>query len=125
MSLGSWRFPLSLLSLDEKAFELGRIRVGVNHGRREHVNGVQGRLPLVFCNPAVTPVNGNPDLIRLLAVNHHGLDTARDHSLGNVLAAGAAHFDFVTPAHPEIARQFNGNFDRSEEHTSELQSPMY
>src|ERR1051325_1002549 len=55
-----------LLELDEEALELGRIRVGIDHRRRQVIGGDERRAPGVFRNAAIAPVNRHADLIGLL-----------------------------------------------------------
>src|SRR5262249_24744678 len=46
----------------------------------------------------------------LLAINHHRLDSLRDHSFGNVLIAGAGYFDLLAASNAHLTRKLSRNF---------------
>src|ERR1700674_4414552 len=66
-----WGMFLYLLELDQEALEFGRVRVGIDHRRRQPVYDRPRILACIFLNSAVALVNGNADLVNLLAVNLH------------------------------------------------------
>src|SRR5512143_1761778 len=57
------------LDLDEKSLELRGIGVGVDDRRRQQVGGGERRPASVLGDPAVAPVDRDPDLIGLLSVD--------------------------------------------------------
>ena len=90
--------PHSLLHFDQESLELGRVRVGIDDRRRKQLAGCQRGLAFVFGDAAIAPVNRDADLVGLLAVDHHRLDAARHHRLGDVVAARAGHLDLLAAA---------------------------
>ncbi len=50
-------------------------------------------------------MNGNADLECLLAIDLHGLNSARDHSFRDVLATNAGDFYFFAAADASYARR--------------------
>ena len=50
------------------------------------------------------------DLVELLAVHHHGLDTLGYHRLGNVIAARAGDLYLLASAYAHLVGQFRGDF---------------
>src|SRR5437899_13063785 len=83
MPVGMMRL-LSLLELHEEALEFGRVRVGIDHGWRQQIDTGERGDHLVFRDAAIPPVDRYADLVRLLAVDQHRLDSLCDHSLGTV-----------------------------------------
>src|SRR3954466_11107348 len=69
--------PLDFFKLHHESLELGCVRVGVHHRRRQQVDAVPCRSARVFRDAAIPPMNGDANLIRLLAVNHHRFDAPR------------------------------------------------
>src|SRR5690242_21176055 len=59
---GLWP-PSCLLHLHQKPLELGRVGVGIDHRGRELIGRRQRRLALVLRDPAIAPVDRNPDLV--------------------------------------------------------------
>src|SRR5262249_2315292 len=54
--------PLDLLDLHQKAFELWRVSVGINHRRRKQIGWHAFVFRTAVTQPLVSPVNGNADL---------------------------------------------------------------
>src|SRR5215472_10023755 len=105
--------PLSsgLLNLHQKSFEFRCERIGVDCGGREKIGKSPRRFALVFRDATVAPMNGDADLVSLLAVDHHRLDPPGDERFGNVLAPGARNFDLFTAANPNLVCKLGGDFD--------------
>src|SRR5207249_3223566 len=101
MPVGMMRL-LSLLELHQEALELGRVRVGVDHGRRQQVHAVERRHACIFRDAAISPVDRDADLVRLLAVDQHRLDALCDHRLGDVRRTRARHLHCVAALDAEI-----------------------
>ena len=73
---------LGLLDLHQESLELRRVRVGIDRpSATTGSTSVFRRLALILGDAAEAPVNGNADLVGLLAVDHHRLDAPRDHRL--------------------------------------------
>src|SRR5258706_4626107 len=70
---------LSLLDLHEEPFVLGCVGVWIHSSRRKQVHGIERGLAFVFGDAAIAPVNRNADLLCLLAVDHHRLNSTRHH----------------------------------------------
>src|SRR5438067_4314375 len=86
------------LHFHQEALELWRIWVGIGRRRRKLVD-IRERSPtLVFGDAAEAAVDGDADLVGLLAVDHHRLDAARDHGFGDVMAARAGDLQFFAAA---------------------------
>src|SRR6266404_8193704 len=52
------------LDLHKEPFELGRVRVGIDHGRRQQIHRRERRPAGVFGDAAIAPVNRDADLVR-------------------------------------------------------------
>src|SRR5262249_34451186 len=61
---------------------------------------------------AVAPVNGDSDLVGLLAVDHHRLDALGDHGFGDVFAARTTDFQLLTAANAHLVRHFRRNLNK-------------
>src|SRR5262249_61544219 len=91
---------LCLFEFHKEALELRRVSIWIHAGWGKIIcRGLVG-LAFVFGNASVTPVDRDPDLICLLSINHHGLDSSRDHRFSYVLAASAGHFDQFAALEP-------------------------
>src|ERR1041384_1376737 len=95
---------LSLFNLHEEPFEFRRVRVRIDCGRRKMVRRHQRRFPFVFGNTAITPVNRQTDLVRLLTVDHHRLDSSRNHRATDVLPTSTRNSHVFTAADPHLVR---------------------
>src|SRR5215472_3299106 len=91
-------FPaaLHLLDLYQKSLKFRRIRVRIDHRRRECIRKRLCRPAFIFRNAAEPPVNGDSDLESFFAVDLHRLDSPRHHRLRDVMTARAGHFDFLS-----------------------------
>ena len=58
----------TLLQLHQEALELGRVGVGIGNRGRKHIGAVQRGLAFILGNAPIAPVNGDADLVGLLAV---------------------------------------------------------
>src|SRR5215470_4667373 len=101
---------LGFLELYQETLKFRGIGVWVGYGWRQPIHDRSCVLTLVFLNAAITLMNGNSDLIGLLSINDHGLDTFGDKCLGDVVIACAGDFDFVPTINPQLLSQFDGNF---------------
>src|SRR5262249_31088781 len=110
-SLTWHRRSSGFLHFHQKTFELWCVSVRIDSCWREQVRRVERRLAFILFNPAITPVDRNADLEGLLTVDHHRLYSLCDHSLGNVLIAGAGYFDLLAPSNAHLIRKLSGNFD--------------
>src|SRR6516162_7280055 len=77
---------LGFLQLDEEALELRRVSIGIDNRRGQQVHGGLRSSVYVLGNTQEAPVDRYANLIGLLAVHIHSLDSLRDHRLGNILA---------------------------------------
>jgi len=92
--------------LNSGVWAFGSVTVGVSEfGERA------GRSSSVLLNASVPIMNGNADLIDLLAVDGHGLDAMRDHRFGMIAGTSAGDLHFVAAFDAEIGRQLHGDFD--------------
>src|SRR5216683_6841459 len=107
---------LCLLDLHQKTFELRRVSVWIDRRGRKLINRIKRGLAFVLLDAAIAPVNGNADLIGLLAVDHHRLDALSDHSLGDILAASTADLDFLAATNSHLVGELRRNFDERLRH---------
>src|SRR5260370_3996483 len=85
-----------LLHLHQEALEFGSVSIGIGHGRRKHVGEYTVGLAGILLNPAIAEVEGDADLVRLLAVDHHRPYAVSDPPLRGVAGARAAHLDPIS-----------------------------
>src|SRR5688572_6612602 len=65
----------------------------------------------VFCDAAIPLVNWNADLIHLLAIDHHGLDSPGDHGLCDIEAPRAGYLPRLATPDPHFVSQLGWNFN--------------
>src|SRR5262247_1062529 len=97
---------LNLLQLHQEAFEFGRVGIRIEDRRRKLIREVFRSLVFVLGDAAITPVNGDADLIGLFTINHHRLYAIRDHRFRYVFRASACYFHFVTARNSPFTREF-------------------
>src|SRR5712664_2977252 len=111
MRNASWLMAsLRFLELHQEALEFRCVRVWIKDRRREQIRQRHGVLALVLLDAAVTLMNGDADLVDLLAVDRHWLDALRDHSFRDVLSADARYFYLLAADDSHLLRHFRGNF---------------
>src|SRR5579862_352816 len=101
-------FVLCLLDLDQEPFELGRVRVGIKYRWREPVRE-SPRIPgSILLNAAIALMDGQANLVSLLAVNYHWLDTFGYEGFGNVVAPRARYPHVLPAPDAHLFRQLHG-----------------
>src|ERR1041384_1589533 len=60
------------LDLHQEPFEFRRVRIRVDDRWREEIRRSQRGASGIFGDAAIAPVDRNADLVRLLAIDHHG-----------------------------------------------------
>src|SRR5579884_4306090 len=101
--------PLDLFQLHQEALELRGERIGVHHRWAEQVGRVARRT--IGADAHVTPVNGDTDLVDLLAVNQHGFDALGHIRTGHIGTARAADADAFASAQPQRICQLGRDFN--------------
>src|SRR5262249_54978555 len=96
--------PLRFLDLHQESFEFRCVLIGVQDRRRQLICQSSMRLVFVLSDAAIAPMDGNADLIRLLAGNHHVFDTFGDHRFCNIRATDAGHFHHIAAAYSSFLR---------------------
>src|SRR5581483_7610894 len=87
---------LCLFELYQKSLKFRCVGIRINDRRREQIDDCPGNLALVFLNATIPLMNGNPNLVRFLSVNHHGLDALGDESLCLIRTARTGDPEHVT-----------------------------
>src|SRR5258705_10239880 len=103
---------LTLHKLHEEAFELMCVSIRIENRWRKLIGKIFRSLAFILGDAAISPVNRDADLIGLLSVDQHGLDTVRDHSFCNVLRTSAYHFYLVTAGYTSLACKLDGNLNK-------------
>src|SRR5450755_2800429 len=89
---------LHLFDLHQKSLELRSECIRIDHRWSQLIGKSLCGPAFVLRDAAESPMNRDANLERLFAVDFHGTDAARDHGLGNVMAARARNFDSFSAA---------------------------
>src|ERR1700730_4064397 len=81
------------LNLHEETLELGCVGVGVDDRGGESVGERFRCFAFVLGDTSIAPMEGDSDLVSLLAVDLHRLDALGYHGFGDVVAARTWDFD--------------------------------
>src|SRR5215475_5825723 len=92
----------NFLDLHQEALEFRCVCIGIDGRRRQQIGQSARRPVLIFSDPPITPVNRYANLISLLTIDHHRLDAPCNKGSGNVMAARAGNFDFLSAAQPHL-----------------------
>src|SRR6266536_1656175 len=103
---------LRFLDLYQETFELWRVGVRIDRGRRKLICRSECGLAFIFRDTTITPVNRHAVLVSFLAVDHHGLDAFGYHRFGDVVAARAGHLYLLAAMNSHLVgelRRRDGN----------------
>src|SRR5712672_2670270 len=112
--------PLQLLDLDEKRFELRRLRVGITDERRQRVGDEAG-----FRKALEAPVDGNADVVQRLAVHLQRSQPLGHDGHGIDVAAIRGHLDPIARSDAELISQRLANLHELLRLDDRIQADMF